>query len=127
MWAIDADVLPCCLLPPPSTGDPRSGLVVSTAALDNAFVGWNGRAEISHPALIIEVTSPLRVLVVYTPPDEDFFCVEPVSNVTDAFNLAATGQPDTGLIVLPPGATVGTTIRFTPRLPPRMTNRSTGD
>ena len=114
MWATDADVLPHHLIPPPTEGDPRMGLPVSTAALDNAFIGWNGDAEIRHPALRIEAASPLRVLVVYTPPDEDFFCVEPVSNVTDAFNLAAAGRPDTGLVVLPPGETLRTSVRFIP-------------
>lgn len=41
--------------------------------------------------------------MVYTAPGADFLCVEPVTNVADAFNLAAAGETRTGLRVLAPG------------------------
>ena len=41
--------------------------------------------------------------MVYTAPGADFLCVEPVSNVADAFNLAAAGDGRTGMRVLAPG------------------------
>jgi aldose 1-epimerase len=52
--------------------------------------------------------------VVYTPPGQSFFCAEPVSHITDAFNRAAAGQADTGMLTLAPGETVGVTLRLTP-------------
>jgi aldose 1-epimerase len=58
---------------------------------------------------------PLGFLVVYTPPGEDFFCAEPVSNATDAFNLAAAGRTDTGMLVLEPGRSASARVTFTPR------------
>ncbi len=57
----------------------------------------------------------LRFLVVYTPPGEPFFCVEPVSNCTDAFNLHAEGRDDTGTRILQPGDSLAATVRFEPR------------
>jgi len=99
--------------------DPAAGLRISDHDLDNVFAGWDGRAEIRWPeratGLAIEVDGPLGFLVVYTSPGEDYFCVEPVSNCTDAFNLAASGRSDTGLQVLEPGAQVIARLSFTPR------------
>jgi len=48
----------------------------------------------------------LDFLVVYTPPGRPFFCAEPVSHVTDAFNLAAAGRTDTGARALAAGETL---------------------
>ena len=69
--------------------------------------------------MTMTATGQLSFLVVYTPAGEDFFCVEPVSNCTDAFNLAAQGRADTGMRVLPPGETMHTTITFTARPAPQ--------
>jgi aldose 1-epimerase len=54
--------------------------------------------------------------VVYTPPGESFFCAEPVSHITDAFNLAATGQADTGMLTLAPGESVRASLTLTPEI-----------
>ena len=58
---------------------------------------------------------PLSFLTLYTPAGEPYFCAEPVSNITNAFNLAP-GRDDTGLIVLAPGATIAARVHFTPNL-----------
>ena len=50
--------------------------------------------------------APLDFLVVYTPKGRSFFCAEPVSHMTDAFNLAAGGRTDTGARTLAPGETL---------------------
>jgi hypothetical protein len=41
----------------------------------------------------------------------DYFCAEPVSHCTDAFNLAAQGRGDTGMLLLMPGAGLSATVR----------------
>jgi len=51
-------------------------------------------------------------LVVFIPPGRDFLAVEPVTHMTDAFNRAAAGQPDTGTRLLAPGATFSCTMRI---------------
>jgi aldose 1-epimerase len=102
---------------------PRTAACRLTAAVsgfwetDNAFTGWQGRAVIDWPEhatrLTLNATAALRVLVIYVPRGEDYFCAEPVSNSTDAFNLAHE-RDDTGLIVLAPGQTVSARVAFHP-------------
>lgn len=120
MWAIDGEVLPTEVVPLRPNADPRRGLDLDRVDLDNVFTGWNGRAEISWPeigaALAIEADPPLDFLVIYVPASQGFFCAEPVSNATDAFNLVSTGQRDTGMIELAPGATRRARTRLIPRL-----------
>jgi aldose 1-epimerase len=120
MWATDAEVMPTAL----TGADPRlgagDGLPVAGTALDNAFTGWRRRATILWPEhnarILIDADAPLDFLVVYSPAGEDFFCVEPVSHCTDAFNLAAQGRCDTGMLTLQPGAGLPATVRFRPSL-----------
>jgi aldose 1-epimerase len=119
IWETDAEVLPTALVPATPPRDPRAGLAVDEVALDNCFAGWNGRAEIDWPErgarLSMRAEGPLGFLVVYTPPGEPYFCAEPVSNATDAFNLAAAGRDDTGMVVLAPGEEASARVSFAPR------------
>jgi len=116
MWETDDEVMPTRL----TQADPRlaSGLPVAEVALDNVFPGWRRTATIDWPdngtRLALSADTPLDFLVVYSPPAQDYFCVEPVSHCTDAFNLAAHGRGDTGMLTLAPGAIVGATVRFRP-------------
>jgi aldose 1-epimerase len=114
-WAVDDEVMPTALLPVPASADLTAGLQVDDVELDNAFTGWSGDARITWPEhrlqLAMTATAPLRFLVVYVPKGEAYFCAEPVSNSTDAFNLAAT-RNDTGMLVLQPGEQVSATIRL---------------
>ena len=57
-------------------------------------------------------------LVIFTPAGEDFFCAEPVSHCTDAFNLAAAGADGTGMAVLAPGAELSGTVTLSPETGP---------
>jgi aldose 1-epimerase len=47
---------------------------------------------------------------------QPYFCAEPVSHCTDAFNLAAQGHGDTGMLMLEPGASLSATVRLRPSL-----------
>jgi aldose 1-epimerase len=120
LWLTDAEVLPTALVAPPPGRDPRQGLAVDRVALDNVFTGWDGRAVVRWPErrlrLTIRATPVLGCLVVYTPPGERFFCLEPVSQVTDAFNLLAAGRPDTGTLVVPPGRTQEAAVTLVPQV-----------
>jgi len=94
-------------------------VAVDAVALDNCFVGWSRRAVIEWPesgaSLALTAGPPLDYLVLFTPPGRSFFCAEPVSHVTDAFNLAHAGRADTGRQVIDPGATLETAIALIPR------------
>lgn len=120
MWRTDAEVLPTihgAVLP---NADPCAGLAIADAALDTVFTGWDGTAKIHWPerqaSLTIEAETPLRNLVVYTPAGEDHFCVEPVSNVTDAFNMSSYHALRTGVFILTPGERRSTSVRFSPSM-----------
>jgi aldose 1-epimerase len=120
MWATDDEVMPTAL----TAADPRlgshDGMPIAGSALDNVFVGWQREATIVWPEtrsrLVLEASTPLSFLVVYSPAAKDFFCAEPVSHCTDAFNLAAQGRTDTGMLTLQPGERVAATLRLRPSL-----------
>ncbi len=74
---------------------------VSGLDYDNCFDGWTGTARITDEKFLLELTSTLPYLVVYTPQDEDYFCVEPVSHVSNAIQMADPAAH--GLRTLQPG------------------------
>ncbi len=115
LWIADHEVMPVRLeIPPPKAQDPAFGIVPEINPVDNVYMGWDRRAEIDWPdrgaSLTMTADDPLDVLIVFTPPGKDFFCVEPVSNITDAFNFAAQGRTDTGMVVLEPGQSVSASV-----------------
>jgi aldose 1-epimerase len=117
--------MPTALAPPETGADLSRGIAVDTARLDNCFVGWGHRALVEWPErgarLVMTAEPPLDYLVVFTPRGRRFFCAEPVSHVTDAFNLAEAGHPDTGRRVLGPGETLSSTITLIPERAPAAT------
>lgn len=120
MWETDDQVLPTRRVAPLQGADPNEGVNVSEVELDNVFTEWSRRVRIVWPeqsrSLEIRAEAPLDFLVLYTPKGQPFFCVEPVSNATDAFNLSAGGEAGTGLTKLAPGATMTTRVEFCPTL-----------
>ena len=120
LWLTDAEILPTERVAPAPDRDPRHGLAVDRVALDNVFVGWDGHAVVAWPErrarVRLAASPPLRTLVVYTPPAQSFFCAEPVSHITDAFNLATAGEADTGMLALAPGESVRATFTLTPEI-----------
>ena len=117
-WETDAEVMPTRQVALPAALGLAAGLRVDAQALDNVLTGWDGRVVIHWPEhrarLAIEAQGPLRFLVLYTPPGESYFCAEPVSNCTDAFNLANEGRSDTGMLVLDPGESVSAWLTLKP-------------
>jgi aldose 1-epimerase len=89
--------------------------VLAKTVLDNCFAGWRPPALIRWPERQIQVAifanAPCRYLVVYVPSGADYFAVEPVSHMTDAFNRAARGATDTGTCVLAPGEMFSCTMQ----------------
>ena len=76
---------------------------VSHLDFDNCFEGWTGPARIRDEKFSLQLTSSLPYLVVYTPHDKDYFCVEPVSHVSNAIHMADPASH--GLLTLEPGQT----------------------
>jgi aldose 1-epimerase len=116
LWLTDHECIPHSRVPTPNEWTFTDGRVLDDAVLDHCFGGWDGRARIEWPgtgvAIDIEADAPFGHAVIYSPKDRDFFCFEPVSNATDAVNLVARGEPDTGLVELAPGESLEGNVRF---------------
>ncbi len=111
----DPDMTPVRRGAVPPEWDHAAGLRVGAARLDNCFAGWGGRARILQPAqklaLTITADPVFRHLVVFVPEGQDFFAVEPVSNMNDGLNRM-DGTTDHGVFVLAPGEVRSGTVRF---------------
>jgi aldose 1-epimerase len=85
-------------------------------SLDHCFAGWDGRAVVHWPSsgvtLRVEATPAFSHVILYSPPGEPFFALEPVTNANDGFNLLAAGQADTGVVVLEPGEALEADVLF---------------
>jgi aldose 1-epimerase len=82
-WESDNTGLPTRRVPQPGIdGD------VAHLAFDHCFEGWRGAARIRDEKLSLRLTSSLPYLVVFTPSTRDYFCVEPVSHVSNAIHMA---------------------------------------
>ncbi len=66
----------------------------------------NQKIHLRYPAsnldFYLSSTSPFRHWLLYTPPEGTSVAIEPMTNVSDGFNLFAQGIADSGVIVLPP-------------------------
>ena len=82
-WDSDATQLPVRKVAQPGIDSDISHL-----DFDNCFEGWKGPARIRDEKFSLQLSSSLQLLVVYTPQDKDYFCVEPVSHVSNAIHMA---------------------------------------
>ena len=98
-WESDATTqLPTRRVPQPGIDGDLSHL-----DFDHCFEGWQGAARLRDERLSLRLTSSLPYLVVFTPPQKDYYCVEPVSHVSNAIHMADPAAH--GLRTLRPGET----------------------
>ncbi len=98
-WDSDASGLPTRHVPQPGIDAD-----VAHLAFDNCFGGWKGPARIRDEKLSLRLTSSAPYLVVFTPGDKPYYCVEPVTHVSNAIHMA---EPTVhGLKSVEPGQTV---------------------
>ncbi len=116
VWLGTSECIPRDLVALPSNWDFAAGRRVQDMELDHCFTGFEGAATIDWASrrvrLKISADPLFGSLVIYVPAGQDFFCVEPVSNVNDAFNLASRGVSGTGIVVLEPGQQLQGAARF---------------
>lgn len=107
MWEGDHEVMPTQLSQPAFLDALREGTLLAPLVCDNNFVGWRRRARVQWPhenrQLTLAANSPLDFFVLYSPDDKDHFCIEGVSNCTDAFNLSHLPRAQSGGNVIAPG------------------------
>jgi aldose 1-epimerase len=97
-------------LPTRRVAQPGIDAEVAHLDFDHCFEGWRGAARIRDEKLSLRLTSSLSRLVVFTPRERDFFCVEPVSHVNNAVHMAEPAAH--GLIALAPGAAASAWMRL---------------
>ena len=104
-WESDASGLSTHRVPQPDIHADVAGL-----AFDHCFEGWRGPARIDDDKLSMRMSSSLPYLVVFTPGTKPYYCVEPVSHVSNAIQMA---DPAThGLRSVAPGATSGAWMKL---------------
>ena len=88
--------------------------------LDNIFTGWDHKAKITWPEwnlnLFIETKTPVDYILIYSPRGEDFFCLEPISHITNSFNMIDENIKSNGTLVLNPDQTLEGQVLFKPKI-----------
>ena len=103
----DADVTQ---LPIRKVAQPGIDSDVSHLDFDNCFDGWRGPARIREERFSLQLTSSLPYLVVFTPQDRDYFCVEPVSHVSNAIHMADPAAH--GMKTVAPGDSIDAAMKL---------------
>lgn len=103
-WQTDVDRIPKRLENRAQAIDWWAGKPVYTRLVDTVYTGREGMMVVSWPergiGARISPSADLAFTTVYVPETEGYFCVEPVSQMTDAFNRPTD---DSGARVLEPG------------------------
>jgi galactose mutarotase-like enzyme len=116
-----------------SVFDFRTGRALGELYLDDCFTGLirdrsgNVVCDVVDPAAGygLRITTPtpqVKAVQVYAPPDKAFVVLEPQFNLADPFSAVWPNGADTGMALLPPGATATYEVRletFAPESPSR--------
>ena len=105
-WKLDEELIGRSFEPLDAGANPLHGLLPAALEIDAAYAGWSGRAKLHWPewgAGLQMTTSGADTLILYSPRDADFVCVEPLSNAPNGFNLSGVNSPVPVFRVLKPG------------------------
>jgi len=114
VWPADAEFLANTPEPTGPADDYASARALPDAECTRYYGAWNGQARMTAlegPAIELLASAALQHLVLHRPGPGAYFCVEPVSHVADAANLAAA-RADTGWRVLAPGEAMACSLRL---------------
>ena len=103
-------------LPLSSVRDFSAGASLGETTIDHCYEGWEGPALIRQPGgpfdIRIETGAPNADCTLFAPQGRDFFCFEPVTHLTGAFE-----HPDkqrSGLVIVEPGQRFDFSMTITP-------------
>jgi len=122
LWELDDQLMTVRRRSLPDGSDSRLTLMAGAVAMDRVYSGRCGALSLLQPerqaVIHIDADDVFAHLIVYAQPAQNFVCVEPVSNVADAFNLAAREQPGAQpgdlFQIIAPEATLAGSIVFSP-------------
>ena len=108
MWPTDAGEVAVRREPITAREDFRHARALPDAALSVYYSEWRQCAVVSSAGgvLTLSADDPLDHFILHAPHAQPYFCLEPISHVADAINLAAQGWEGTGLRALAPGETL---------------------
>lgn len=90
IWPSDNDTISQPPTHSPVIEQLRKGVALNALALDNAFSTHSTNARLHWPTqartVHLQASDELGYLIVYTPTNENFFCVEPVSHTPNCLN-----------------------------------------
>lgn len=117
VWSNESDPIFDKPYETPATWQFKGGRPLKNAVFDTCFDGFDGKASILYPDLGISVgiksDEQFKHVVLYTPRGKNFFCLEPTTNASNAFNLAANGVIGTGIKSIGPSQTMTGKISLT--------------
>ena len=92
VWLSGHDPIPTDLVTEfPQTWDYNEPSHLEGPLIDNCFTGWNGKATIRYPdrglALHMHMLDCNGYTLLYRPPAQDYFCLEPITHPIDAFHM----------------------------------------
>lgn len=104
VWLSGDDLIPKVLAQDfPPTWNYSTPSSLDGPLIDNCFTGWNGKAFIEYPdrglTVIMSMAECTGYSLLYRPPGQTYFCLEPITHPIDAFHMPA--HP--GLVNLSPG------------------------
>lgn len=116
-WRLDEELLPISAAAG-RRDDASSVLFRSGEQRDALYSGWDGTAILELPErqarIRIQAGPPLNHLVVFADAAAQAVCIEPVSNVVDAFNLSGDADPGDLYQVLQPDQQIIAEVSITP-------------
>ena len=99
LWQADAGRLSTRLDPVPLAWDFSEAQPLPEQLLDNAFTGWNGECRIIQEDFAYQLncsSTGTEYYMLYCPPQQNFFCFEPVTHPVNAHHLP--GHPGLQLL-----------------------------
>lgn len=121
MWLSDRENLPIDLSTPALIQEFAKGRSLDGLQLDHHFIAWKRKVHFQlkkqadprfAKSLIMSADDPLNFLTLYTPNEENYVCVEPVSNCANWLNLPMLTRNQIGGDVLLPNETRSVTLDF---------------
>jgi aldose 1-epimerase len=115
VWLSDEQQLPTHRVALPTPWNLPQGRVFDGCFVDHCFDGLSGDVRVEWPdgsGLRISSAPSMPFLHVYSVPERDFVCIEPVTHRPNAFNAADGQQTAAGVAMLEPGQSMTVVQRF---------------